>query len=111
MSDITIYNDNGVQRLQLAPEMARDIRTLQQFQITKQEMNNMEQDIKERISAVMEQYNIDTFEIDGIKFTKKKPHTRTTIDSTRLKKERPDIAAEYSKVSQVAGSLSIDYGY
>lgn len=111
MNDITIYNDNGVQRVQLAPDMARDLRTLQQFQITLQEMKNMEQDIKERVSAVMDEYNIDSFELDGIKFTKKKAHTRTTIDSKRLKEEFPEVAKECSKVTQVAGSMTIDYGY
>lgn len=33
--------------------------------------------------------------------------TRTTIDSTKLKKDLPDVAAKYSKTSNVSASVKI----
>jgi hypothetical protein len=35
------------------------------------------------------------------------PTTKTTIDSTKLKKEHPDIAEQYTKVSNVSASVRI----
>jgi len=39
--------------------------------------------------------------------TRIEPTTRTTIDSTKLKKDLPDIAEKYSKTSDVKGSVRI----
>lgn len=55
----------------------------------------------------MERNGVQSFENDRIKLTYVAPTTRTAIDSTRLKKELPEIAEKYSKTSQVKASLRI----
>jgi hypothetical protein len=35
------------------------------------------------------------------------PTTRTTIDSTKLKKDHPEIAEQYSKTSNVSASVRV----
>ena len=44
---------------------------------------------------------------DGIRVLYKEGTTRTSIDSTRLKNELPDIYEKYSKTSDVSASISI----
>lgn len=65
-------------------------------------------DMREVIKAAMEQYGVKSFENDDIKMTYIAPSERKTIDSTRLKKEHPEIAEAYQKVSQVKASVKIE---
>lgn len=110
-NEIAIYHDpNGVTRVELPAPLALRMQTLKEFQITKQEMENEEKEVKEIIAEAMDKFGVSSFEIDGITFTRKAPHTRTTIDTKRLKAERPEVAEEYSKTTTVAGSLVVDYG-
>lgn len=64
-------------------------------------------EIKAALMAEMEKRALKTFETDRLKITYVLPSTRTTIDSARLKKERPEIAVEYSKTSQTSASVRI----
>jgi len=78
-----------------------------QKQVAKMEMKLKE--VKEAIKQVMEQNNlIEPYEDDFIKISYKKPTTRTTVDSKRLKEELPDVYNEYSKISNVSSSISIE---
>ena len=63
--------------------------------------------IKSALLAEMEKRALKTVETERVKITYVLPTTRTTIDSARLKKERPEIAEEYSKTSQIGASVRI----
>lgn len=67
-----------------------------------------EKTIKEKLLAAMEAYGITKFENDAIKITYFAPSTTTSIDSTKLKKEQPDIAKEYSKTSNKKSYIKIE---
>ena len=56
----------------------------------------------------MEAYGITKFDNDLIKITYFAPTTTTTIDSTRLKSEKPEIAKEYSKTSNKKSYIKIE---
>lgn len=64
-------------------------------------------EIKAALMAEMEARGLKSFETDRVKLTYVPPSERTTIDSAKLKKERPEIAEEYSKTTKVAPSLRI----
>lgn len=64
-------------------------------------------EIKESIINAFEDNNVKSFETDTLKITYVAPTTRTGIDTTRLKKEHPEIFSEYTKVSNVSASLKI----
>ena len=64
--------------------------------------------MKEKLLAAMEAYGVTKFENDVIKITYYAPSTTTSIDSTRLKKEQPDIAKEYSKTSSKKSYIKIE---
>lgn len=110
-NELAIYNDpNGVTRVVVPAPIALRLQTLKEFQITLQEMQNEEKELKEMFGEVMDKYGVTSIEVDDVTITRRKPSTRTSIDSKRLKADRPDIFEEYSKVSNVAGSTLFDYG-
>ena len=49
-------------------------------------------------------YNIS---IDGLKISYVKGYTKSSIDSTRLKKEMPEIVEKYSKTTNVSPTIKI----
>jgi len=63
--------------------------------------------LKNAIMQGMKDNNLLTFENDRVKITYVAPSERTTIDSAKLKKEKPELYSEYSKVSSVSESIRI----
>lgn len=76
--------------------------------IQKKQLEAQDKDVRQQLEKVMGEYGIKQFENDLLKVTYVEPTTRTTIDSTKLKKDLPAIAEKYSKVSQVKGSVRIE---
>ena len=62
---------------------------------------------KETIYQEMLAKGVDKLEIDGITLTVKKPYTTNKFDSTAFKKDHADLAEQYTKESEVKGSLII----
>lgn len=79
-----------------------------EFQKQALEMDLKAKEIKEALKNAMEKYNVTSYEDDFIKAVYRKPSTRTTIDSKKLKEDMPDIYEEYSKTSNVSSSVSIE---
>ncbi len=73
------------------------------------EIELQKQEFKESLLQAMEENGITNWKTPNgeIEVSYRKPSTRTTIDSTRLKKELPDIAEEYSKTSDVKSSITL----
>lgn len=63
---------------------------------------------KEEIKAFIEDNRLGSFETNLLVIKYTSATTATTLDTTRLKKEKPEIAAEYSKVSARSSSISIN---
>ncbi len=76
--------------------------------IQKKQLEAQDKDVRQQLEKVMGEYGIKQFENDLLKVTYVEPTTRTTIDSTRLKKDLPAVAEKYTKVSQVKGSVRIE---
>lgn len=62
---------------------------------------------KEEIKAFIEENKLGSFETNLLTVKYTSATTITTLDTTRLKKEKPELAAEYSKVSARSSSISI----
>lgn len=75
--------------------------------VRKKQLEEEEKQMKEMLKVAMEACHLKSWDSDQLKVTYVAPTTRTSIDSTRLKKEKPDIAEEYSKTSQVSASVRI----
>lgn len=96
---------NALEQFQTSvPNTIRDITNLLQ---RKKELDEQEKQLKQKLVEAMEAYNVKSFENDQIKMVYVAPTTRSTIDSTRLKKDHPDIAEQYSKTSSVSASVRV----
>ena len=78
-----------------------------ELQETVKTLTSLQEMMKERLIEYMQSNAIKSMESDILKITYVEPTERRSIDSTRLKKEMPDIAAQYEKVSKVKSSIRI----
>lgn len=86
------------------PEAIQKITNLVQM---KKQLEDQEKLLKEQLLKAMETYDVKSFENENIKLVYVAPTTRSTLDSTRLKKDHPDIAQQYTKISNVSASVRI----
>ena len=96
--------DEVVQFESAVPDTIKKITALIQL---KKELDEQEKQLKQKLVEAMGMYGIKSFENDQIKMTYVAPTTRNTIDSTRLKKDHPDIVEQYSKTSNVSASVRV----
>ena len=73
---------------------------------TKKQLDEREKVIKEVILAQMQQSGHNKWGNDLIEFTRKGAYERTSIDTTALKKQMPDVYESFKKVTKVAESLT-----
>lgn len=95
-----------VSNTQLA-ELVEVEELIKQIEAQRKEAEAQAADLRAAIMRAMEQNGCTSFENERIKLTYVAPTTRTAIDSARLKRERPEIAEEYTKTSNVKASLRI----
>lgn len=81
-----------------------DYKKFKQLQL---EMELKEKEVKALLKNAMEMTGKKNILKEGFSVTYKKPTIRTSVDSKRLKAELPDVFEEYSKISDVAGSVTI----
>lgn len=74
---------------------------------TKKQLEAQEKELKEKLKEAMEKYNIKKFESDILNITYVAESTKTSIDSAKLKKKYPDIAAECSKTSKKSAYVKV----
>ena len=88
-------------------EAAAIIKGIADLTVQKKKLEEQEKAMRLQLIAAMEKYGVKSFENEDVKFTYVAATTRTTIDSTKLKKDLPDVAAKYSKTSNVSASVKI----
>lgn len=86
------------------PETIKKITSLMAL---KKQLDEQEKQLKQKLVEAMEIYGVKSFENELIKMTYVAPTTRSTIDSARLKKDHPAIAAQYTKTSNVSASVRV----
>lgn len=76
-----------------------------EFNRTKKEIEYQEKLLKDGLMYAMQNLGMKHFSINGLSATIKKGSVRTTLDTTRLKSECPEIYETYSKISETKPSL------
>lgn len=100
-----IQEETELQVMQSAvPEV---IKVITDINLQKKKLDEQEKLMRKKLLEAMETHGIKKFENEYISFTYVAPTTKTTVDSTKLKKKYPDIAEECSKVSNVSASVRI----
>lgn len=74
----------------------------------KKQIEEQEKQMRVKLQEAMEKFGVKSFENEVVKFTYVAPTQRKSIDSAKLKKEHPEIAEAYQKVSQVKASVKIE---
>ena len=89
-------------------DAAAVIKAIAALTIQKKKIEEQEKEMRVQLVKAMEQYGVKKFESDSVTFTYIAPTVRNSIDSTKLKKELPDVAAKYTKTSNVSASVKIE---
>lgn len=84
------------------------VQAITQIELQKKQLEEQSKAMREQLLNAMEQYGVIKFDNGNLKVTYIAPTTRSTIDSTRLKKEMPEIAQQFTKVSQVKATIKIE---
>jgi putative phage-type endonuclease len=87
--------------------VAKQIEKLELQLANFKEIEKQHKEMKKKLYDLMDEYDIKKWETDNIVITRKLPTTRTSVDTKRLKEERPDIFEAFTKVSKVSGSVVI----
>lgn len=72
------------------------------------EMDLMEKELKERLKTAMEEIGKEKIIVNGFSARIKSGYTTQRFDTTRFKKECPDIYNEYLKESSVLSSIVLE---
>jgi putative phage-type endonuclease len=104
--NVTESEFNNFGQNEVAP-LANEVAKLEISLLQVKELEQQLKDAKQRLHDAMESYDIKKFETNSVIITRTLPTERKSIDSTRLKKEHPEIAAAFEKVSKVKGSVRI----
>lgn len=94
--------------LTMKKDAAEVIKAIADLTIQKKKIEEQEKGMRAQLIKAMEQYGVKKFESDSVTFTYTAPTTRNSIDSAKLKKELPDVAAKYTKTSNVSASVKIE---
>lgn len=74
----------------------------------KKQLEAFEKEMKDSLKEGMEQFGITKFDSDILKITYIAEGVKKSIDSTKLKKELPDIAEQYTKTSKVSSYIKVE---
>ena len=88
-------------------EESRLIEEITDLIVQKKYLEEREKILRNRLVEAMGSNDIKTFENNVVKFFYTPPSFRNGIDNARLRKEMPEIAAKYSKVTPVSASVKI----
>lgn len=85
------------------------LKTMKELKRKAMEYDKLEKEMRAALLKAMQENFIKSFENDLLTVTIKNAHARTSVDSSRLKKEQPDIYEEYSKTTQVKESIQLSW--
>lgn len=88
-------------------EAAAIIKACANLTLQKKQIEDQEKQMRKQLQEAMEKYGVKSFETPEVKFVYVAPTTRNTIDSKALKAELPDVAARFTKTSNVSASVKI----
>lgn len=83
------------------------IEKIANLSVQKKQIEDQEKEMRKQLVAAMEKYGVKSLKNDLVEIVYVAPTTRTTIDSKALKNDLPDVAAKYSKTSNVSASVKI----
>lgn len=74
----------------------------------KKKLEALEKQMKDNLKEAMEHFGVTKFDSDILKITYIAEGVKKSIDSTKLKKELPEIAEKYTKTSKVSSYIKVE---
>lgn len=109
ITDINSCNDYETTKVvTLEHKVPEVIKVITDITLQKKALEEQEKVMREKLQAAMEECGVKSFDNECIRVTYIAPTTRTSVDTTKLKKEHPEIAEAYKKVSNVKASVKIE---
>ena len=105
--DLSLINNFIENQKNIAEIEIKISNAIASFKAELEQRQNKEIEIKEAIKKEMLKNGVKKFENDVILLNYIAPTTRKTLDTAKLKEEKPDIYEEYSKVGEVSDSIRI----
>ena len=87
---------------------AATIQAIANIVTAKKDLEDQEKVMKEQLQKAMEEHGVKAFDNDVIKVTYMAASVRNSVDSAKLKKKYPEIAAECNKPSNVKAFVKIE---
>lgn len=83
------------------------LKQLSDLEVQAKAIKVAQEELKENLLKAMETHGVKKWDNEVMTVSYTAPTTRTSIDSTKLKKELPDVFEQYSKTSNVKSSIRI----
>ena len=90
--------------VEMASQLEEYFTMLKRFE---KQYKEQEKEFKTRLTKLMGEAGIYNISIGGLKISYVKGYTKSSIDSTRLKKEMPEVVEKYSKTTNVSPTIKI----
>lgn len=91
----------------LPAEVAKAELEISELIMQQKEITDKLEQFKSRMLELMDEKGVKSWEGTNLKITRKADSVRSTFDSTRFKKDHPDMAAEYTKQTTAKGGILI----
>ena len=107
-----VYSDNPVPAdAALALEeqavvLAEQLDQIARLKLAIKETEQASAELQQRLYDYMAENNLDEMACELGTFVRKAPYTKKALDSTRLKKEKPELYEQYLKESEIKGSIT-----
>lgn len=107
-----VYSDNPVPAdAALALEeqavvLAEQLDQIARLKLAIKETEQASAELQQRLYDYMAENNLDEMACELGTFVRKAPYTKKSLDSARLKKEKPELYEQYLKESEVKGSIT-----
>ena len=107
-----VYSDNPVPAdAALALEeqavvLAEQLDQIARLKLAIKETEQASAELQQRLYDYMTENNLDEMACELGTFVRKAPYTKKALDSTRLKKEKPELYEQYIKESEIKGSIT-----
>lgn len=105
-SDNPVAADAALALEEQAVVLAEQLDQIARLKLAIKETEQASAELQQRLYDYMTENNLDEMACELGTFVRKAPYTKKALDSTRLKKEKPELYEQYLKESEIKGSIT-----
>lgn len=105
-SDNPVAADAALALEEQAVVLAEQLDQIARLKLAIKETEQASAELQQRLYDYMTENNLDEMACELGTFVRKAPYTKKSLDSARLKKEKPELYEQYLKESEIKGSIT-----